>query len=94
MTTTLPQPTIHPLRSGGFLIDLGDGGFPVWRRDMEAVRRFLLERDMDAAEGPRVNGSNPTQGDTVGSLRATLAQAEANDWAGWKDDEESGGEAR
>ncbi len=50
MTTTLPAPTVTKLNSAGFLIDLHDGNFPVWRRDMEAVRRFLLARDLDAAD--------------------------------------------
>ncbi len=47
MTTTLTAPANHKLKSGGYLVDLGDGGFPVWRRDREAVRRFLLARDLD-----------------------------------------------
>lgn len=42
--------TIHPLKSGGYLVDLGDGGFPVWRADMGAARRLLLERDLILAE--------------------------------------------
>lgn len=41
---------IHHLKSGGFLVEVGDGGFPVWRCDMGAVRRLLLERDLAAAE--------------------------------------------
>jgi hypothetical protein len=35
--------------SGGWLVEVGDA-FPVWRQDMGAVRRLLLERDLMAAE--------------------------------------------
>jgi hypothetical protein len=35
--------------SGGWLIEVGDA-FPVWRADMGAVRRLLLEQDLLAAE--------------------------------------------
>ena len=37
--------TIHPLKSGGVLVDVGDE-FPVWRPDAGAARRLLLERDL------------------------------------------------
>lgn len=33
--------TVHKLKSGGYLVDVGDA-FPVWRADMSAVRRLLL----------------------------------------------------
>lgn len=45
-------PPVHVLKSGGFLVDLGDA-FPVWREDMGAVRRLLLERDMRAITASR-----------------------------------------
>lgn len=40
---------IHPLKSGGVLVDVGEA-FPVWRSDMGAARRLLLERDLMLAE--------------------------------------------
>ncbi len=52
----MTTPTFHKLLSGGYLVDIGQA-FPVWRRDMEAVRRFLLDRDLEqvarrAADAP------------------------------------------
>jgi hypothetical protein len=37
--------SIHRLKSGGVLVDVGDE-FPVWRADAGAARRLLLERDL------------------------------------------------
>jgi hypothetical protein len=38
---------VRKLESGGFLVDVGEA-FPVWRADMGAVRRLLLELDLRA----------------------------------------------
>lgn len=44
--------TIHPLLSGGVLVDVGDE-FPVWRADTGAARRLLLELDLrDTTDHP------------------------------------------
>lgn len=40
---------VTPLKSGGFLVDVGES-FPIWRCDMGAVRRLLLERALAAAD--------------------------------------------
>lgn len=45
----MTSPHIHKLQSGGYLVDLGDA-FPVWRIDMGAVRRLLLERELQETE--------------------------------------------
>lgn len=44
---------ISKLESGGYLIDVGDA-YPIWRPDMGAVRRLLLERDLAAADASTV----------------------------------------
>jgi hypothetical protein len=41
--------TIHPLKSGGVLIELEDHDFPIWRADAGAARSYLLDRDLRAA---------------------------------------------
>lgn len=47
---------IHKLNSGGYLVDVGEA-FPLWRHDMGAVRRLLLERDLMVAELERTAGA-------------------------------------
>lgn len=50
MTETLVfEPVVHVLQSGGFLVDVGDA-FPIWRADMESVRRVLLEHALFVAD--------------------------------------------
>jgi hypothetical protein len=50
---------IHPLKSGGYLVDVGEA-FPVWRADMGAARRLLLERDLLDAELVRARTPEPS----------------------------------
>jgi hypothetical protein len=42
---------IHPMHSGGFVVDVGDA-VPVWRADMGGVRRLLTDRDRLRAARP------------------------------------------
>jgi hypothetical protein len=39
---------VYRCESGGFLVEVGEC-FPVWRKDMGAVRSLLLERDLASA---------------------------------------------
>jgi hypothetical protein len=40
---------VHKLASGGYLVEVGES-FPIWRQDMGAVRRLLLDRDLITAD--------------------------------------------
>jgi hypothetical protein len=56
-TLVAPSP-IHPLKSGGYLVDMGEA-FPFWRADMGAVRRLLRERDLIDADLVRLRTPEP-----------------------------------